>query len=62
MMIGKNGGLSTLCSVPLLQVCMSVKTKVLKTFPSPGHQFSEDGVIRVLFIGKFVYIYIYMQS
>ena len=42
-MIGRDGGLSTLCHSCGLRVCLS-EEGVRKTFPGPGYLRSEDGV------------------
>ena len=40
-LIGRDGGLSTLCH----SCGFACQQRVLKTFPSPGYLHSEDGVV-----------------
>ena len=56
-LIGRDGGLSTLCH----SCGFTCQQRVLKTFPSPGCLHSEDGVVRLchLLVNFYIYIYIY---
>ena len=51
-LIGRDGGLSTLCN----SCGFACQQRVLKTFPGPGYW----GILTMAFTGKFVYIYIYI--
>ena len=40
-LIGKDGGLSTMC----YSCGFACQQRVLKTFPGPGYLYSKDGVV-----------------
>ena len=53
-LIGRDGGLSTLC-----HGCgFACHQRVLKTFLGPGYLCSEDSSLTMAFTGKFVYIFL----
>ena len=59
-LIGRDGGLSTLC-----HTCgFACQQRVLKMFPGPGYRCSEDGVVwpwhSLVNLYIYIYIYIYM--
>ena len=62
-LIGREGGLSTLCH----NCGFACQQRVLKTFPGPGYICSEDGVVWLwhwlvnLYIYIYIYIYIYTR-
>ena len=62
-LIGRDGGLSTLCH----SCGFACQQRVLKTFPDPGYLHSEDGVVWLwdplvnLCIYIYIYIYIYIS-
>ena len=60
MLIGKDGGLSTLYH----SWGFECKQRMLKTIPSPGYLDSEDGrSLTMAFIANiYIYIYIYISS
>ena len=41
MVIGRDGGLSTLCH----SCGFACQQRVLKTFPGPGYPYSKDGIV-----------------
>ena len=54
-LIGRDGGLSTLCH----SCGFACQQRVLKTFPGPGYLHSKDGVVwlcGLLLTGKFVFV------
>ena len=53
-LIGRDGGLSTLCH----SCGFACQQRVLKTFPCPGYLHSEDGVV---WLYIYIYIHIYMH-
>ena len=65
-LIGRDGGLSTLCH----SYGFACQQRVLKMFPGPDYLRSEDGVVWLwhpqvnlyicIYICKYIYIYIYM--
>ena len=57
MVIGRDGGLSTLCH----SCGFACQDRVLKTFPGPGYLCFGDGVwhVTMTFLCKFGWIYIY---
>ena len=57
-LIGRDGGLSTLC-----QGCgFACQQRVLKTFPSPGYLRSEDGVVQLCHSLVNFYIWLTLSS